>query len=533
VALLVPSDFDLDSLESEAEKRVVHSLLDGLSDEWLVIPKVPVLASGQNAELDVVLVSRHCGIVLVETKGGLISVRSGAWYSYDRPLKQSPFEQVARAKHGLIKRLRHGGVDLTGLFVQEVVAMPDVGDIPADGLGPGAPRHHCWGSLDLEHAEAAISRVAREGAPVSDAVFAKLVRLLRPEVELRELDGHYVSGASSRLDDNTREHLRAVVDLDANGRFLLLGGAGTGKTTIVRQWAHRACIRKERTLLVCFNRPLADDLVHSLRHTNAAMNTFHGLRLDPATPLGLQMPPNPSADWWSNTLIDAYLAQEHAVTVRYDTVLVDEGQDFRPGWFGILERLLSPDGPRRFLVAADPLQAIYVPEWQAPPDLPRLELRLNLRNSRSIAAKVAEMGGAPVNPQNPKGPRVESVAATNASLPRTVNQLLRRARQDLGIIPSQMAVLTRHRDLQEQLIHNSDTDLPLVEWKDRSEGAVLCETIHRVKGIERQAIILCDLDDDVDMQLHYIGCSRPTLFLATIRPSSAAAAAAPSGGGRA
>lgn len=131
---------------------------------------------------------------------------------------------------------------------------------------------------------------------------------------------------------------------------------------------------------------------------------------------------------------------------------------------------------------------------------------------------VAEMGGAAVNPQNPKGPEIESLTADHADLPRVVKGVLAHVQRDLRIIPSQTAVLTRHRDLQQLLIADSDTDLPLVGWEDRVEGSVLCETIHRVKGIERQAIILCDLDDDAEPQLHYIGCSRPTLFLATVRP---------------
>jgi hypothetical protein len=521
VALLVPDDFDMESLESEAEQRVVRALVAGLSDEWLVVPRVPVLAGGQNAELDVVLVSPHSGVVLVETKGGVISVRGGQWYAYDTALKRSPFEQVARAKHGLLKRLHSAGLDLNGLYIQEVVAMPDVGDIPPEGIGPGAPRHHCWGHLDLEHPAVAIARLAKDGGPISHVIVSRLIHFLLPDVDLKEIDGHYIRGAASRLDANTRERLDAAIGLDQNSRFLLLGGAGTGKTTIVRQWAHRACLRKERTLLVCFNRPLADDLAHSLRHTNVVVDSFHGLLWSLTSPLGLQMPANPSPEWWNGELIDFFLANEDHFATRYDTVLVDEGQDFRPEWFGILERRLAPEGPRRFLVAADPKQAIYVPQWQAPADLPRLELRLNLRNSRSIAQKVAEMGGAPVNPLSPKGPKVESLTADRTDLPGVVKKLLTGLQRDLGIIPSQMAVLTRHRDLQQLLIANSDADLSLVEWKDRVEGSVLCETIHRAKGIERQAIIICDLDDAADPQLHYIGYSRPTLFLATIGRATA------------
>jgi hypothetical protein len=102
---------------------------------------VPVLIEGQNAEIDVVLVSPHLGVVLLEVKGGTVSVREGVWYSYGKPMKESPFEQVGTAKHRLIARLNEMKVNLDGFFISEVVVLPDVGDIPAVGLGPGAPRH--------------------------------------------------------------------------------------------------------------------------------------------------------------------------------------------------------------------------------------------------------------------------------------------------------------------------------------------------------------------------------------------------------
>jgi len=79
MAILVPAELDLGGLQPESERNVIRQLLNGLDDDWYIVPKVPVLIEGQNAEIDVVLVSPHLGVVLLEIKGGLISVRDGVW----------------------------------------------------------------------------------------------------------------------------------------------------------------------------------------------------------------------------------------------------------------------------------------------------------------------------------------------------------------------------------------------------------------------------------------------------------------------
>ena len=56
VARLLPDDFELGALEP-SEQRVCRALLAGLDDSWLVVPQVPVVADGQDGEIDIVLVS--------------------------------------------------------------------------------------------------------------------------------------------------------------------------------------------------------------------------------------------------------------------------------------------------------------------------------------------------------------------------------------------------------------------------------------------------------------------------------------------
>ena len=76
MARLLPADFDLHSLE-HSERRVCQSFLDGLDDTWLVVPHVPIVVDNADAEIDVVLVSPAQGVIVVEVKGGAITIEKG------------------------------------------------------------------------------------------------------------------------------------------------------------------------------------------------------------------------------------------------------------------------------------------------------------------------------------------------------------------------------------------------------------------------------------------------------------------------
>jgi hypothetical protein len=92
--------------------------------------------------------------------------------------------------------------------------------------------------------------------------------------------------------------------------------------------------------------------------------------------------------------------------------------------------------------------------------------------------------------------------------------------QEVSDIPaSQIAVLSRHRKLRDALL-SAEMPVPLVRWEERDEGKIVCDTIHRVKGLERLAIIMVDLDDAADTMTDYIGASRAILHLVKVTGAS-------------
>lgn len=527
----MPVDFDLTLLE-HSERRVCQAFLTGLDDSWLVIPHVPVTANGEDAEVDVVLVSAATGVVLVEVKGGRIDIEKGQWLQNGQPLRRSPAEQVKAAKHCLVKRLRTAHIVIDDLFMQHVVALPDVGEVPAAGLTPDAPREIVFGSRELEFPQQAVQHLFRHHSPVPIERLSKFVAALRPDIHLADGQGDVLRWAKHRLDDESRVHLAAAKQLDVNQRVLVTGGAGTGKTMVALAWARRAVERGERVLVACFNKPIAEQLQRSLRHacqgadpvsgTGPVMvGTYHDVAVRLLEPHGFRIGEHPNAEYWRNVPTQALAYHAAAVGTPFDTIVVDEGQDMYPDWLASLERLLDPAGPRRVLMTADPSQAIYVKPWQPPSAMTVVPLVYNLRNCRAIAAFVERLGGPTPLPSAPYGEEVQTVVVGGRrEMRKRVRDAVVRLTTDFHVPFGQIAVLTTRSDTRAALLDEPIEGLPLARWEDRSEESVLCETVQRTKGIERTAIVLVDMSPSPDRTLLYVGASRAVSSLRIITNST-------------
>jgi len=525
VARLLPTDFDLGSLE-HSERRVCEAFVAGLDDSWTVVPSVPILVNGNDSEIDIVLASPTQGVVLVEVKGGIIAVQGGRWVQNGRQLRRSPVEQVMAAKHQLIARMRQIGVDLSGMFMCHVVALPDAGGVPAEGLGPDAPREIVFAKPDLAQPALAIARVQREQGPVPLERIGRFLAALRPDIVLDGDEGRAEPAARQRIDDATRLHLTSAKTLDSNQRVLVTGGAGTGKTWLVLEWARRAVARGERTLVVCFNKPIAEHLQRVLEDTGVTVGTYHDVLVRLLEPHGFVVEGQVDHAYWEVVPTAALVEHADAVGTPFDTIVVDEGQDLRPHWLASLEQLLDPAGPQRLLVVADPAQAIYVSPWQPPANATTMGLEYNLRSSYSVASVVKRLGGPIPLPGAPGRNLVRFVKAGGPNeVRKRVRDLVAELTTQQGVPLSQIAVMTLRTSVRDGLLAHAGSDLPLARWEDRSEETALCETVHRTKGLERTAVILIDIGDAPDPMLVYVGASRAMWSLTLVGHDALANAA--------
>lgn len=527
MAQLFPTDFEIAQLET-SEQRVVQAFLDQLEDSWIVVPNIPITVDHQDSEIDIALVSLDRGVVLVEVKGGVITVNDGQWKSNTNKIK-NPAEQVMKAKYQLLKRLGGMKLNLDGIFITHAVAFPDIEDFPAEGAGPNCPRSIVFTAADLTRADLALSHFLKEHGPVPAERINALLRALRPDITDVQVDGSYVKGTSQRITKVSYDRLGPSIGLDENLRIFVRGAAGTGKTFLASRWARRAIRRGERTLFVCYNRYLGEEIARRLNATadeqeNMPMlrvGSFHAVANGILGTYAPAVPADASQEFWDTAHAKALMENKQFITERYDTIIIDEGQDFKALWVEALEGYLDDPEVGRLYVAADEKQTIFGDEWVAPKGFTTMTLTKNIRNTRKISSLVHQLGGAEAMDTSPTGPevtvkRVGGIRETR----RAIGKAIDTAVQEMGIPCSQVIVLVPHRADRDELLAEPINDIRLCRWTDRDEDNIVCETIHSTKGLERSAVILVDRDDEPDATLTYVGASRAVAFLAVIGSSA-------------
>ena len=181
-------------------------------------------------------------------------------------------------------------------------------------------------------------------------------------------------------------------------RVRISGTGGCGKTLLASVFARDQARRGGRVLLVCFNRPLADQLQALLPVIK--VKTFYGfcdafLR-DRGENLDYGRMNQPG--FWGEVQ-DRVLVAPISPDWRFDVLILDEGQDFEADWLEILQLFLTEEG--RVLWLEDPDQNLRDQEPLALPGFVRLRLRQNFRSPFGIARFMHEHLPFDFEPANP------------------------------------------------------------------------------------------------------------------------------------
>jgi hypothetical protein len=279
-------------------------------------------------------------------------------------------------------------------------------------------------------------------------------------------------------------------------------------------------------------RELLDRLAPDIAETGRLeVSTFHALCERLATEAGL-LPPHPGTydrPWFEETLPAALDAAIPQVADHYHAVVVDEGQDFAAGWLDSLQLLLS-DPSDVFYVFHDPAQAIYRPDVVASLGLPRYELFEDCRSAGPIHALAARFDTSDLATvairREGRSPELIEAEPGHPTL-KALRKLLHRLVVDEGLRPWEIAVLTgvalhrsavwRERVFGNQVLWNGHVDeagtvlgLTANAVPEQPSDVILCDTVHRAKGLDWPCVVLVELraDDPRLERLLYIGISR-------------------------
>jgi superfamily I DNA/RNA helicase len=392
---------------------------------------------------------------------------------------------------------------------------------------------------DLSHTLDSIFAYYRGDAPPesvepSRAAIQQLRLLLGKTVELRPaIWGEFVDEQSEML-RLTQEQYQLLESLQLHNRALIWGCAGSGKTLIAAEKAARLSQQGFRVLLTCFNKGLAAFLRERLAPITSKpgvtldIANFHDLCEQLAAEAGIPLENKDDVTYFGEELPMALMEAADQLQLRYDAIVVDEGQDFQDNWWASLQYLLQHPEESIFYIFYDEQQRIYPNTGNFPLNLQPHLLTRNCRNTKSIHRLMSKFysGQFQITAQGPVGRPVEVIPTNSSSALATK---LREVLDDLttrGRVPnSEIVILTPSRARTTLWKQPLSGPVALTDHWPPEPGCVYCTTVHAFKGLEASVVLLVELDlwptDRVSLDaVLYVASSRARNHLVVFLPDA-------------
>ncbi|MFZ9889690.1 MAG: NERD domain-containing protein, partial [Myxococcota bacterium] len=517
------------------EERVWRALRKALPEGWAAYHSLRLRTqNGFEGEGDFVLACPTRGLLVLEVKGGRIELRGGHWWQNGKKLHRSPRAQAQGYVRQLVDELERRCGERPPFGVACVFPDCAFTEAPTSGDLFGL----VLGEQELSYLEEALPPLLARALPPG-ARAPKSPRWLR---ELHELWGETwlpsvelpgaLHAASQRLLSLDRHQLEVLQLFEANARAVVRGGAGSGKTVLARELCVRRARRGEKALYLCFTDALAGAVDESFAKLRA-----QGLSLEAkalrryARQLVAQRQPdfdesNPEA--WSMVSLQAALDALPHERERPAWVVVDEGQDFEPSDWDLIEELsrgrglwVFHDPGQRFwrdrevpTTALTGAAVVQLPaQWRNPPLISALAQEYRRRAGEGI--DVDETNAVISDLVATRDEEVLQVIVCDEDpLARVTHELNELIRQ--GIPPSAIAIVSLAGQTKSELLGKERLGSHrLVPADDPHAGAhIVMDTFLRFKGLERPVVLVVEVEagrSSVYETRMYIALTRATV----------------------
>lgn len=567
----------LRELEQLAEKTPaeakVYCACQSLPDSWVVLHGLRTLLieegkGPRDREGDFVILHPEYGLLVIEVKGGKIKHRNGRW---SRTLKKTtrgikdPIEQACEFKHAVLRRL-HAHQSWAKMrerlgekreLARHAALFPNVGDVTVV-RGPHIEKEIIGGRSELGTLKDWIEGVYHFGADAQDWVPLEsqgieiCKEILCADFSTEPILGFELDETETERLILTHEQFVAARALRTARNLAIAGGAGTGKTVLAFRHARRSAAASLRTLLLCYNRPLADSLGHErkkLVHAGEVLdehltvNTFDGFaawlisQAEGATGDNLREiaradhPGVPDGAELTAIAMEYALGELPASVYDFAVVIVDEGQDFGDAHWRALHDILKR--AQRWCIFFDPNQSIYRKARKSPVLMEttvRLDLTRNCRNTDPIHEFAYRFyhGDIDIQSASLQGREVLRLKAPNLDgQAKRLAEKIQHWVNDEDVRPEQVAVLVvqaYQKFNAWQAFERAMTKVKVSASNARhgQRDAVLFDTVRRFKGLEADIVVLW-LNSSVTPEeleeldaLRYVGCSRAKTVLVLV-----------------
>lgn len=513
------------------ENEVFKALKNQLPDDWIVMPSVmwTLKKNGyvRDGEADLVVLVPDSGLIIVEVKGSkeFIVGDDGIWRRKDNygtwvRLQESPPEQATRNMHDLKDLLMKSKQwnDFPGRYSYLIVyPQGRAHSLPAmfDESTIATHQHMNLLATRLRNSLEKRGGTGRAALFTSQVIESIIDHLKNRKFHIEKVDtGEDVNQDMDKIEQLTRQQFATLQGLFQLPSVAVIGPAGSGKT-VLAMWRLKALIDQgQKAIYVCYNKALAAFL--RLQHSDHAKFIWNVDKLffDIAPQSGGA---STQSDFYRETLPSLVMDISELVE-KYDTIIVDEGQDFSEEQIIALLDLVSSNGTWAFF--ADWKQDLYSAGKGAPIGAEVIfHLHYNCRNTQKINSasnhylnlKIESMTGMP----DGVPPLVE--LSSNQSM-----SAWKIAKQWSG--EGSLVILSPYKYENSSMNGQKaghglrlSTNIDDLGKKD----TVYFSTIKSFKGIEAESVIVVDLgipDEQAAFAKEdlYVACTRATTRLALI-----------------
>jgi len=523
-------------------ERKVYLALKYLPDKYHVFYNIKwLLHDGrwgvQEGESDFIIAHPDKGIIILEVKGGIISFSSqeAQWHSQDKSgnvfLIRDPVEQSRRNEHALRRLL----LELPSWPAQKnintayAVCFPDI-YTHGEYFKPDLPHEIVLDCDDLEHIDTAIPKLFEylfqnktdipgiEGIGILRTLLASSFSFTSPlSVEIDTID--------QKLHQLTEQQFDMLTLLSNYKRVAIAGCAGSGKTMLASMKAKQFADLGLNVLMVCYNANLALELRKYLPNVN--VTNFHDLCRQAIAQTGSSIRAYASEEELNDTILpEALLDAAQELGQPYDAIIVDEAQDFQESYWIGLDALLKEDG--YLYIFYDDNQNLYGGKttFSGLITLTPFQLTRNCRNTQAIHRTVVQFHNSPssISCAGPEGIEPELIEYTGEDQGlKALQKVLYHLVIEEHISSEDIAVLTPRGLEKTRLVNGLKLGtFTLSPYQSSRREIIQATSIYRFKGLERQVIILTEIDSrtkyNTDMVL-YVGCSRARAHLIILHDS--------------
>ena len=512
-------------LANDTERKVWRLLCDQLGERDLLIAGQRVTNHLKDHEIDFVVGIEGAGIVCVEVKGGEVWHDGDKWWQQSRGghVKEiDPVRQVRDACYALRSFIEADPRWTQGrLRWDHIVVLPN-GEVSEHFALPECPRWQVIDRDDLPTLTARLRDVLLQQEIERPPLTTTGVEQLQIALSGRGLPQRDVVARALENEDaaDILTERQAVI-LEATKlltRVEVRGGAGSGKTFMAMEQARRLADQGQRVALICYSHGLASFLKRisknwSRRQQPGYVGEFHTLGIRWGAPHGpAESERNAATSQFFEHELPALmleLAMNLPSGQRFDSIVVDEAQDFADSWWDPLLAALKDPDTGGIYVFSDEGQRVFDRQGTPPVPLVPLILDQNIRNTRQIATAFQPLVDHPMRYLGGDGPEVSFIPCPRDEAIDVGDDQIEKL-LDEGWRPQDVALLTTGSRHPEQIARQ---DEGVESYWDSfwDTDQVFYGHVLGFKGLERRAVVLVVNDKGAferSRERLYVGLSR-------------------------